>query len=434
MATPVEIWGKSIVIRNCIIGQNLNLLQIRGYAGLDVLADISSADVYDQEANVLGTQRPLTPKHVKEAHAYAMESVGVTALDDPRAFTEVILNVRNLNVVTIKRDGIVVDVNDIDFDDSQTAVVDLVVDLEAFTFPPQEFKPDISRVDGNHRLSGVPLANSTKRDLQVDYPIVSFAIFMGLNLDQERKIFADINGNQKNMDTSHLKQIILRQRGDKAIFEKSSRAQWFAKKLSEKDSVFDGLVHMGGSKKGIRKKLAANPPLSFTGLVTMISHTLKSIDKDVESVMPLADCELALHGDAQAIEKVTQGSQMILKLLENYWLAVKQVFPKAWSDIKKDEYVLFESIGNLALSQLAGDIIEEQIREKKVKDKDFVDALNRIKNAGVTLKKSNFSGAAGLAGVAVVYASLIAAKNKGNNGLVSVMEDLLSPDASLLDD
>jgi len=55
-------YGNSIVLDNCIVGENLNLTSIRGYARLDILAAISSPDVFDQIYNEHGTQRDLNQK------------------------------------------------------------------------------------------------------------------------------------------------------------------------------------------------------------------------------------------------------------------------------------------------------------------------------------------------------------------------------------
>ncbi len=432
MATPLDIWGKTITFSNCVVGKNLNLVQVRGYASLDALADISSADVFDQKLNEEGTQRPLTPSHVKEAYSYAITSIGAEPTFDPRAFTEVILNVRKQDAVKILVEGKEVVFSELAVDDGNSVIADVIVRLDALSYPAKDYEPEISRVDGNHRLSGVPIID--KRDMSLNYPFVSFALFVGLSQDQERKIFADINGNQKNMDTSHLRQIVLRQKGDRSLLDKQTRPQWFAKQLSAPGAVFDGLVHMGGSKKGIKKALGANPPLTFTGLVTMVSHTLKKLDEEVERAMPLATCQLAEAGDKRAFETVMQRATVIKTVLENYWLGVKATFPEAWNDIKKSEFVLFDSTGSVALSQLAGDVIDQQLLDSKVQLSDFILALGRIRDAGITLKKTDYPGAAGMAGTSVIYAHLVSSRSESATGFISVLGQILEPEKSLLDD
>lgn len=54
------------VVRAKVLGVNV----YRGFANLADLADISKADIYDQEKNPKGTQRDLSLKHARDAHEY----------------------------------------------------------------------------------------------------------------------------------------------------------------------------------------------------------------------------------------------------------------------------------------------------------------------------------------------------------------------------
>src|SRR5256885_8502921 len=53
-------------IRGRVLGVNV----YRGFAKLCDLADISQADIYDQEKNPTGTQRDLSANHARDAHEY----------------------------------------------------------------------------------------------------------------------------------------------------------------------------------------------------------------------------------------------------------------------------------------------------------------------------------------------------------------------------
>src|ERR1035437_1475101 len=53
-------------IRGRVLGVNV----YRGFAKLCDLADISQADIYDQEKNPTGTQRDLSAPHARAAHDY----------------------------------------------------------------------------------------------------------------------------------------------------------------------------------------------------------------------------------------------------------------------------------------------------------------------------------------------------------------------------
>src|SRR5579885_675278 len=97
----VERHGDAIDLGACLAGRNLNLLVLRGFAPLDVLAEISAPDVYDQVANKTGTQRDLKSKHAEECYNYAIGALMLAPEDEPRVFPEIVLNARDIGVVEI---------------------------------------------------------------------------------------------------------------------------------------------------------------------------------------------------------------------------------------------------------------------------------------------------------------------------------------------
>lgn len=75
MTDPIERFGAEVEVEHCILGGNLNLSVIRGFASLDLLAAVSRSDVYDQVLNPLGTQRMLEKAHATQAVKYAVASL-----------------------------------------------------------------------------------------------------------------------------------------------------------------------------------------------------------------------------------------------------------------------------------------------------------------------------------------------------------------------
>ena len=57
---------KCPAVRAKVLGVNV----YRGFASLCDLADISRADIYDQQNNPTGTQRDLSPSHARDAYEY----------------------------------------------------------------------------------------------------------------------------------------------------------------------------------------------------------------------------------------------------------------------------------------------------------------------------------------------------------------------------
>jgi hypothetical protein len=115
---------------------NLDTNCFRGSAPLAHLALISQPDVFDQETNPEGLQRDLSPKHASEAYEYAHRNAEPGR---PRAFPEVVLNVRDKNAVKV-------DELEGGPDDTRHVRLRFTADQG------KRGKVSVSRVDGNHRL------------------------------------------------------------------------------------------------------------------------------------------------------------------------------------------------------------------------------------------------------------------------------------------
>src|SRR5580658_9929940 len=83
-------------------GKNLDTQCYRGSAPLGHLALISQPDIFDQVNNPNGLQRDLSPKHASEAYEYVHRSKNS---EYPRAFPEIVLNVRDKRVLKLDENG-----------------------------------------------------------------------------------------------------------------------------------------------------------------------------------------------------------------------------------------------------------------------------------------------------------------------------------------
>jgi DGQHR domain-containing protein len=291
---------------------NLDTVCYRGSAPLAQLALISQADVFDQITNPEGLQRDLSPKHASDAYEYAWRSRDP---DYPRAYPEVVLNVRDKRVLDLEEIG------------SQNGVklFRLSFDLDKM----RDGKVVVSRVDGNHRLYYA--AGDDRRDpLMVPAP---FQIHVGLSREQERSLFVDINANQKGLNTSHL--AIMRARLTPEEQEiKDHPDRWIANRLVEDpDSAWYGLVHLGGSKKGARAQ-GLSRVVNFASLQTGVARTLAK---------------------SQYIHDLTDPEAQYL-VIRNYWEAVRRTFREEWARPK--EFLLLRNLGVLSMSLLGGTIID----------------------------------------------------------------------------
>lgn len=311
--------------------ENLDTTCYRGYAPLAHLALFSQADVFDQVSNPDGLQRDLSPKHASEAYEYAHRP---EIVNQPRAFPEVVLNVRDKKSVEIERiDG--------------APLVRLKFDLEKM----RDGKVHVSRVDGNHRLFYA--AGDERRDPLL--PSAPFQIHVGLTREQERALFVDINSNQKGMNTSHLATMQTKLTPEEQEI-KDHLDRWIANRLSnDPQSPWHGMVHLGGSKKGSRAQ-GLNRTLNFASIQNGVKKMLTK---------------------SQYIHDLTDPTAQYV-LVRNYWEAVKQVFFEEWANPK--EYLLLKNIGVWSLSFLGGTIIDRCVPRGRVGVEDMAFYLRQAQN------------------------------------------------------
>lgn len=291
---------------------NLDTICYRGSAPLAHLALISQADVFDQVNNPDGLQRDLSPKHASDAYEYARREQDP---EYPRAFPEVVLNVRDKKILNLEEAA----------SDNGVKSFRLSFDLDKM----RDGKVAVSRVDGNHRLYYAD--GDDRRDpLMVSAP---FQIHVGLSRDQERSLFVDINANQKGLNTSHL--AIMRARLTAEEQEiKDHPDRWIANRLAEDpDSAWHGLVHLGGSKKGSRTQ-GLSRPVNFASLQAGVGRTLAK---------------------SQYIHDLTDPEAQYI-VIRNYWEAVRQTFSDEWA--KPKDFLLLRNIGVMSMSLLGGTIID----------------------------------------------------------------------------
>lgn len=343
--------------------KNLDTVCYRGSAPLAHLSLISQPDVFDQVTNPDGLQRDLSPKHASDAYDYAMRERNV---DFPRAFPEVVLNVRDKKLLEIQP----LILNGTPSDDD----VRLLFDVSII----QGNKIYVSRVDGNHRL-WFGAGDERREPVLLDVP---FQIHVGLSREQERAIFVDINSNQKGLNTSHL--AIMKGRLTPEEEEvKNHLERWIATKL-QKDplSPWHGLIHLGGSKKGTRAQ----------GLTRLVNFA--SIQGGTQKLL----------SKSQYIHDLNDPEVKYI-LIRNYWNAVKKVFAEEWAN--PSDYLLLKNIGVWSLSLLGASIIDRCMPQQKVMVDDMAGYLTRCRNTFDWRKDA--SGPRAVSGMSGNQAALILA-------------------------
>lgn len=399
--------GNQLSLGTCLLGRNLNLWVIRGFAPIGVLAAISAPDVYDEVRNPNGTQRPLDKKHAIKAFEYAASSRDLLPNEDPRAFTEVILNARDSSLISITANDAATATIDFSSNISEEAIgngsFEVNVDLTKLKYPSPDVNPQISRVDGNHRLSGVVLEDFLSGGEDEFNIVVPFALFVGLSTEQEIKLFKDINGEHKGMSVTHLAQATIRTRSnDELKNDPKLRSLWIADALTAPGCAFEGMIFRGGSQAGVKDAFGAVPPLKINTLSTTIKHQLSGMKTTCVSMESSPDA--------------------ILELINRYWIAVREVFPDEWNNQK--DFILLKTIGLTAFAEFGAVVIELAQNEGLVKIEDFKLWLKAVKE-NVSLDKAEYEGIAGASGAKVVANRLLVFANKDEAIARRVMEDLI---------
>ena len=405
--------GEYVDLGFCIIGRNLNVISARGYCSLITLAQISGPDVLDPILNPSGTQRELNTKHSEEALEYALTADDVDPVKEPRAFPEVTLNAREKSVLRFTLPS----GSEIDFDDiseemiPDTNVVKVQVRLSQLKLPVPALSPQISRIDGNHRLSRAQGIADETEDSEtlaqiVDSLNVPFALYVGLEPNQERKIFSAYNGKHKGMPAAIIDNF---ETDANTVYENirtlKGASRWLAVELQKEGRPFYGKVHLGGSRIGAKQKFGEAPPLTNRGLATAILTTLEKCNQLTPRLFPAFDPNDPLEQtEARRQERLASANKM-LTYLELYWSAVRDAFPAAWDD--KKNYILMSSIGIGGFSQLAGPVIENLVVSKGKKEYEHFRAVMDFMAREVPLDRENYRGIAGAGGIKRVSQALI---------------------------
>ena len=325
-----------------IKGKVLGVDVYRGFLNLSDLSSISKADIYDSLKNPKGTQRDLSQKHAKDAYEYVKNN-------ELGFWPEVFLCCRDNKAISFKS-----------LSDEYPEIGVLEIDLNKVKIPN---KVVISRVDGNHRLH---YGNSKEKGYSKIDKDVSFCIAYNLKLNEEIKLFKDINKNQKSMNTSHLDGIDVRLSPAEELKRRQPEL-FIANKLNEdKTSALYERVYSGG-----KKPIGVDIPLRAikSSLNYMFSKSVQ---------LPRLN-----NVDAQ------------YKVINNYFNAFKDLVPKAWETPK--DYIVLRGVGLWAISYLGAQVIDRALTNGKF-DKE---SLLKILKSGKSWDWSNkgdfvgFSGAKG---------------------------------------
>jgi DGQHR domain-containing protein len=315
-----------------IYGKCLGHDAYRGFGSLQVLARLSKADIFDQEANPKGTQRNLNLLHARKAHEYVTTT-------EAAFYPEMILNVRDRSYFKFVPAD----------DQDRTAGADgpCFGSLEFVKDPGEVDTIVVSRLDGNHRLW---FGNGGEKGKDPVQRPVSFCILTLPDLDAELELFRDINDNQMGMNTSHLQNILARLLGQKVLKVQNPAAYIVQRLQADPTSPFHKKIHEGGKvQKG----------------ATIAGLTIANLSNAVRDMLSRS-AKLAQFPDADAQYQV----------IKNFWLAVKKWLPSAW--VRPRDYMIFKGVGLYAISYVGIEVIDRSLLKGKYAAADMLHYLQQL--------------------------------------------------------
>ncbi|MFC2167765.1 DGQHR domain-containing protein [Acidobacteriota bacterium] len=326
-----------LVLKEKVLGVDV----YRGHARLCDLANISEADIFDQNSNPTGTQRDLSPKHARDAYTYIKDT-------ELAFWPEVFLCVREKKVISFEASKSIPQIGYLRIDSKLIKNSNIIC---------------ISRVDGNHRLH---FAGGNIDGFPAITRIVSFCLAYKLEMEEEIILFRDINNNQRRMNTSHLDNIETKL----TPLEKQKRTDpplFIAKKLGkDKKSPLFEKIYEGGVKPGYFT-------IPLRSLKTGIQYMLSQPSKLTELKNP----------DAQ------------YAVIKNYFFAVEIWQSEAWKEPYK--YLVLRGAGLWGICFIGAAVIDKTLANGKFSKTEML----KILKSGAKWdwsKNGDFSGLSGRGG------------------------------------
>ncbi len=324
-------------------GNCFGVRSYRGFAPLSVLSQMSMADEFNQRSNPDGTQRGLKKRHAKEAYEYARDHIN----DKDALWPEIILNIREPDVVKIKKQARTKGPKDAEID-----MVKIQIFWDKIKSYKNAKKTAISRVDGNHRLYYAGGEIDSKRYPALQNVYSPFCIIKGTTVDDERWIFMTINYEQKKLNVSHLLRIKQQLSSDNEMW-RSDKGLWIVTRLgTDQISPFYNEIFKGGRKVKGEKYL-----IRQKSLLDGVNQTLQNF---------------VYHTKINDREK-------LLTIIINFYMAVEDLWPHEWRDKKK--YMLMTSTGLQALGIVGGKLMTLLYPLGLLKKDDFKNKLIQLKQS-----------------------------------------------------
>lgn len=219
-------------------------------------------------------------------------------------------------------------------------------------------------IDGQHRLKGI-LASEKIDDF--DLPVV---LMFGLEDYQKAYIFSTINSKQAKVDMSLIYDLFALSK-NRSPFKTCHE---IVRALNrDKNSPFYNRLKMLGKKEDNQSFATISQGTFVKYLLELISSDPEQDTRDIKNNIEILD------NPNYPLRKyfIYDQDEIILKIVMNIFLAVKDVFNEEWEDPSKS--ILSKSIGVGAILKLSKKLIIDGKLEGRLSSKYFAENFSKIK-------------------------------------------------------
>jgi len=339
------------------------------------LFEIAEADIRKiEDENVknnsfdsyLGIQREVSESRVKEISKY------ITTFDATFP-TSIILSIQSREYRSNGKQIFLNRIEELDNIVSYEEITNIEVNKEHLKI--RRSKAIASILDGQHRIEGLKRAyqdNSLFEGNIHDFEL-NVTIFVDLDIDDQAQIFSVINKAQTKVNKSLVY--------DLYDYAKSRSPQKTAHDIVRilnrmEQSPFNKMIKILG--KTVDKERETIAQATFVELLLGLISDNPMVDRDdIRKGKKLSN----VYNENKLIFRkyfIQENDEEIIKILWNYFLAVKEVWPKSWSTIEKGN-ILIKTTGLIALIRLLKSLFNELKLNETTTQSEYVEILKRAK-------------------------------------------------------
>lgn len=300
------------------------------YLGKMPARDIISISRVNQRKGESGHQRQLKEKRAKEIAMYC---------SDPDATFPTPI------IMSVKRE---------EFSEVECSIPDVI----CFTYDNKKKIAEL--LDGQHRIAGISLV----KDCDFELPVI---LMFDLTEEQKAYVFSTINGNQVKVDRSLIYDLFSLNEGRSPY----KTCHQIARAMnSDEDSPFYRRLKMLEQRGHWSETISQN--VFVTQLCALISKKPQEEGISIKRGYKLLDQPQLVLRKYFIAEK----DEVILRILNNYFSAVAEVFYKEWQDPKK--YILSKTVGFTALMKALEKLIPAGEAAGTLSKEFFITILRKV--------------------------------------------------------